>query len=135
MSQGETEHPAGVAVGSPGRTLFAVMGGALAWAVHFLGSYAFVAVACVAGWRGVGLSVGLGTALLAGVAVWSTLDAWRGWRRVSGNQPLDDALNEPRGWFAFLMLTGVLLGVTSAFAILLQGLGSLVLPACGWDVR
>jgi hypothetical protein len=69
------------------------------------------------------------------LAVWSTLIAWREWRRASGDQRWDDSLNEPRGWYAWLMLAGVLLGVTSIFAILLEGSGPLLLPACGWDVR
>jgi hypothetical protein len=135
MSQGESEHPAGVAVPSWGQTLFAVVGGALAWALHFLGSYALVAIACVRGWRGVYGSIAAGTAVLLAVAVWSTVAAWQGWRRVSRDQRWDAALGEPRGWLAFLMLTGVLLGLVSALTILLEGLGGLALPACGWDVR
>jgi hypothetical protein len=33
------------------------------------------------------------------------------------------------------MLTGLLLGGVSAFTILLEGFGTLMLPVCGWDVR
>jgi hypothetical protein len=135
MSQGESEHPAGVELPPTGRTLFAVVGGAVAWTVHFLGSYALVAVGCGAGWQGLGASVAAVTVALAAVAGWSTRAAWRGWRAASGDQPLDAALSEPRGWFAFLMLTGVLLGGISVFTILLEGFGTVVLPACDWTVR
>ena len=135
MSQGEAEHPAGVALPSLGHILFAVLGGALAWALHFLGSYAVTAIGCVARWGGVRLSLAAGTVALLLVAGWSTAAAWRAWRRVSGDQHFDVALGEPRGWFAFLMLSGVLLGATAVLTILLEGLGSLVLPVCGWDVR
>jgi hypothetical protein len=135
VAQGESERVSRTPVASTGRLLFAVVGGPIAWAVHFLGSYALVAVGCVAGWQGVRLSVGVGTVVAAGVALWATLVAWRGWRAESGSQPLDEALGEPRGWFAFLMLTGVMLGAVSAFTILLEGVGSVVLPACGWNVR
>ena len=135
MSQGESEHPAGVPIPSLGYTLFAVLGGALAWTLHFLGSYAVVAIGCVDRWESVRLSIVIGTVLLGLAAAWSTLTAWRGWRRVSGDQPWDVALSEPRGWYAFLMLTGILLGLVSLVTILLEGLGSVFLPLCGWDVR
>jgi hypothetical protein len=115
--------------------LFAIFGGVVAWSLHFLGSYAVVAIGCVAGWAGITAIVGLATGLLAGVALWSTLVAWREWRRSSGEQQWDAALSEPRGWYSWLMITGVLLGITSAFTILLEGFGSLLLPVCGWDAR
>lgn len=135
MAQGESELVAGTPVASTGRLLFAVLGAPIAWVVHFLGSYALVAVGCVAGWQGVRLSVGVGTAVAAAVALWATLAAWRGWRAASGRQPLDEALGEPRGWLAFLMLTGVMLGAVSVFTIVLEGVGSVALPVCGWNVR
>ena len=135
MSQGEADHPAGVALPSWGHTLFAILGGAVAWTLHFLGSYALVAIGCVAGWRGMRLSLAVGTVLLLALALWSTFAAWRGWRRVSGEQDLGVALGEPRGWFAFLMLTGVLMGVVAVLTILLEGFGTLTLPLCGWDAR
>ena len=120
MSQGETEQAIPPGVRSPGRTLFAMFGGVAAWTLHFLGSYAVVAII---------------TVVLAALAAWSTLSAWRGWRRVSGGQAWDQALGEPRGWFAWLMTIGVLLGATSVLTILLEGMGALMLPPCGWDVR
>lgn len=140
MTQGETEQTAGTAGGSaqwlgfalPG---FAVLGGAVAWTVHFLGSYAVVAIGCVAGWRNIPAVLTVATLALAALAGWSASTAWRGWRRSSGDQPWDSALSEPRGWLAFLMLTGAILGGISVFAILLEGFGSLLLPVCGWDVR
>jgi hypothetical protein len=136
MSQGETEPIVSTAGVSATRILFALLGGAIAWSLHFLGSYAVVAIGCVAGWaRTATLAVAAGTVMFAGVAALSTLIAWREWRRVSGGQRWDEGLNEPRGWYAWLMLTGVLMGVTSLLAILLEGSGSLLLPACGWDVR
>jgi hypothetical protein len=61
--------------------------------------------------------------------------AWQDWRRVSAGQPWDEALSEPRGWFGFLMLAGMLLGALSAATILLEGFATLALPVCGWDVR
>lgn len=135
MTQGETELGTGTAVVTTGRTIFAVVGGAVGWTVHFTGSYALAAIGCVAGWRGIRESLAVGTVVLAMVAIWSTVVAYRDWRRSSGDQPWDSGLSEPRGWFPFLMLTGLLLGGMSAFTILLEGFGTLMLPVCGWDVR
>jgi hypothetical protein len=135
MSQGEAEHPAGVPLPPLRHTLFALLGGAFAWTLHFMGSYALLAVGCVAGWPGVRTSLVVGTVLLLALAAWSTLVAWRAWRDVSGDQPWDVALGEPKGWYAFLMLTGVLMGAVAALTILLEGAGSIFLPVCGWDVR
>jgi hypothetical protein len=135
MSQGETEQAVGTAGTSVGRTLFAVLGGALAWTLHFLGSYAIVAVGCVAGWSSTRVMVAAGTVVLTAVAVWSTFVAWREWRRSGSDQPWDTALSEPRGWYSWLMTFGILLGITSTFTIVLEGFGTLMLPLCGWDVR
>jgi hypothetical protein len=135
MTQGETEQPPGAAGASPGRMLFAVLGGAAVWTLHFLGSYAAIALGCTARWDGTVELVIVGTLGLAAVAAWSTAVAWREWRRASGAQPWDHALSEPRGWFAWLMMVGALLGATSLFTILLEGVGALLLPVCGWDVR
>jgi hypothetical protein len=135
MSQGETEQAVGTAGTSVGRLLFAVLGGAIAWSLHFLGSYAVVSVGCVTGWDSTLWIVAAGTAVLAALALWSTVVAWREWRRSSHGQPWDTALSEPRGWYSWLMTVGVLLGITSAFTIVLEGFGTLMLPLCGWDVR
>lgn len=135
MSQGETEPRAGTPTASLGRLLFALLGGAGAWTLHFLGSYAGAAIGCVYGWTGIREGIAIATLVLALVAAWSTVIAWREWRRVSGGQRWDVALGEPRGWFAYLMLTGVLMGAISVLTIALEGWGTLVLPACGWNVR
>jgi hypothetical protein len=135
MTQGETEHQLGIERAPTGRLLFGLLGGAVAWSLHFLGSYALASIGCVAGWEGIRTLLGVETLALGATAVWSTLVALREWRRASGDQPMDVALGEPRGWFAFLMLTGVLLGAVSVLAIVLEGFGTLTLAACGWNVR
>jgi hypothetical protein len=135
MSQGETEQAVGTAGTSVGRMLFAVLGGAVAWSLHFLGSYAVVSVGCVARWGSTLWIVAAGTAAFGALALWSTVVAWREWRRSSQGQAWDTALSEPRGWYSWLMTVGVLLGITSAFTIVLEGFGTLMLPLCGWNVR
>jgi hypothetical protein len=135
MTQGQTEHQIGTETAPTGRLLFALLGGAAAWSLHFLGSYAVASIGCVYRWSGIPLSLAVGTFVLAAVAGWSTLVAWREWRRVSDGQTWDSALGEPRGWYAFLMTTGVLLGLVSLLTIVLEGWGTLMLPVCGWNVR
>jgi hypothetical protein len=135
VSQGETEQAVGTARTSAGRLLFAVLGGAAAWVLHFLGGYAVVSVGCVARWSATTWIVAAGTAALAAVALWSTALAWREWRRSSDDQPWDTALSEPRGWYSWLMTVGVLMGATSALTIALEGFGTMMLPLCGWNVR
>lgn len=130
MSQGATAHDPRHDIGGWFSQLFAVLGGAAAWVLHFLGSYAYVTVGCMSRWPAVGPTVGVGTFALAGVAAWSAVLAWRDWKRVSEGQRWTEALSEPRGWFAWLMLLGVLVGGFAAFTILLQGVGAILLPVC-----
>jgi hypothetical protein len=115
--------------------LFAVLGAAVAWSLHFLGSYAVVSIGCVAGWGSTRWIVGAGTVALAATALWSTAIAWSEWRRSREGRPWDTALSEPSGWYAWLMTVGVLLGIIAAFTIVLEGFGTLMLPLCGWNVR
>jgi hypothetical protein len=135
MTQGATEHQLGAETAPTGRLLFALLGGAAAWSLHFVLSYALASIGCVYGWRGIPGILAAGTLVLGAVAVWSAVIAWRAWRRVSGDQAWDTALSEPRGWFAYLMMTGALMGLLSVFAIALEGWGTLMLPVCGWNVR
>jgi hypothetical protein len=130
VSQGALDHDARHEVGGPLSQLFAAFGGAMAWVIHFLGSYAYITIGCMSRWPGVGPAVGGATLVMAGVAAWSALLAWRDWRRVSAGQRWSEALSEPRGWFAWLMLLGVLVGGFAAFVILVQGLGAAILPVC-----
>ena len=135
MTQGETEHQLGIERAPTGRLVFGLLGGAVAWSLHFLGSSAVASIGCVAGWGSIRTMLAGGTLVLGAIAVWSTVVALREWRRVSGDQPMDAALGEPRGWMAFLMLTGVLLGAVSVLTIVLEGFATLPLAACGWNVR
>lgn len=130
MNQGAIGHDPRHDVGGIGSQVFAVFGGAIAWVIHFLGSYAFITIGCMSRWPGVGLVVGISTLIMAGVAAVAALLAWRDWRRVSEGQRWTEALSEPRGWFAWLMLLGVLVGGFAAFTILLQGMGAAILPVC-----
>jgi hypothetical protein len=119
-----------VSVTRLGGLLFALLGGAVAWAVHFLGSYALVAVGCAAGWDGMRMVLAVATLALGAVAGWATLLALRGWRAEAGAMPWDMALSEAHSWRAFLLLAGILLGALATGTILVEGLASLAVPVC-----
>lgn len=132
MSESDAPLESGTAGEPLGWLLFAFLGGALAWTIHFLGSYAVLGIGCAGGWgASIPIILLLGTLVLTGVAVWAGLLALRGWRRAGDGQSWDRALSEPRGWVGFLMMAGLLLSVISAFTILLEGIPSLFVPACG----
>jgi hypothetical protein len=110
--------------------LFALLGGGVAWAAHFLGSYVLVAVGCAAGWSGTRAALVVATLALGAVAGSATLLAYRGWRAEAGVMPWDVALSETHSWRAFLMLSGILLGALATGTILLEGFASLAVPLC-----
>ncbi|HEX5819430.1 MAG TPA: hypothetical protein VFY20_11150 [Gemmatimonadales bacterium] len=110
--------------------LFALLGGSVAWAVHFLGSYVLVAVGCAMGWGGMRAALAVATLALAAVAGAATWLAFREWRSEAGVMPWDVALSETHSWRAFLMLSGILLGALATGTILLEGFASLAVPLC-----
>jgi len=113
-----------------GRVAFAVLAGPIAWAIHFMGSYALVALDCTTGWGGARLTIAVGTLLLAAVSLGAAAVGYRGWRERSAEQPWDAALAEPRGWVPFAMTSGGVLGLLSALTIILQGLSAVLVPVC-----
>lgn len=113
-----------------GRVAFAMLAGPIAWAVHFMGSYALVTLDCTTGWDGARIAIAVATLLLAAVSLAAAVVGYRGWRERSAEQPWDAALAEPRGWVPFLMTSGAVLGLLSALTILLQGLSAVLVPVC-----
>ena len=113
-----------------GSAAFAAGAGPAAWALHFMGSYALVALACTTGWSGIGAALAVATIVLALLAVASAVVGYRGWRESRAPQQLDAALNEPGGWRAFMTTSGIVLGALSALSIVLQGASTLLAPFC-----
>ena len=74
MGQGETEHQLGTETAPTGRLLFALLGGAAAWSLHFLAGYAALAIGCVAGWSGIRAGQAIGTLALLVVALNTAVD-------------------------------------------------------------
>jgi hypothetical protein len=119
-------HHAGTA-----RVLFGLLGAPLAWTVHLSASYFILAVACPAEWRHTGAALAGLTLLCLAVAAAAGLAAYRLWRRV-GNARGDwgEALTEPGGRSALLMMVGMALAPVFALIILLGGLIPVLVPVC-----
>ncbi len=113
-----------------GAAAFAAGAGPAAWALHFMGSYALVSLACTTQWHGIGPVLVVATVALALLAVASAVVGYRGWRNSRAPQRLDAALNEPGGWRGFALTSGIVLGVLSALTIILQGASILLAPIC-----
>ncbi|HEU4830144.1 MAG TPA: hypothetical protein VFT04_13200 [Gemmatimonadales bacterium] len=113
-----------------GAAAFAAGAGPAAWALHFMGSYALVALACTTGWQGMGAVLIVATVALALLALASAVVGYRGWRRSRAPRRLDMALNEPGSWRGFAMTSGIVLGLGSALSIVLQGAAAVVAPMC-----
>jgi hypothetical protein len=105
------------------RRLTALVGGPVAWTLHFMASYGVVAVACMLGTSGAGVIVGGMTALLAAAAMASGLLAFQRWRSADG---------EGRGEAErVLMVVGMLGAGLFTVAIVLQGVVPVFVPTCG----
>ena len=113
-----------------GAAAFAAGAGPAAWVLHFMGSYAIVALACTTGWNGAPSMLVIATVLLALLAAASAVVGYRGWRESRAPQQLDAALNEPGGWRGFMLTSGIVLGALSALSIVLQGASTLLAPFC-----
>jgi hypothetical protein len=119
------------------RLWFGLLGGALAWATHFLVSYILVSVACVsnyfawqiAGLNGLLLVLLLATIIAATVTTVALVTAYRSWQRTGeGAEPSDEG---PRGRDAYMSVAGVILNSLFLFLIALETVPLFVLRACG----
>ncbi|HEX6091015.1 MAG TPA: hypothetical protein VFZ13_12720 [Gemmatimonadales bacterium] len=113
-----------------GAAAFAAGAGPAAWALHFMGSYVLIALACTTDWAGFGAVLVVATAALASLALAAAVVGYREWRRTRAPQQLDLALNEPGGWRGFALTSGIALGLMSALSIVLQGAASVMAPIC-----
>ena len=119
------EHEAGVGV-----ILFAFLGPATAWTLHFLVCYFLVALYCTTG-RGGATGVILGaTAVFAVMSVAAGVVGYRAWDRERGDQGWAEAVTGGAKWSSFLLVMGMLSSVLFTLLIVLEGLPPLFVPAC-----
>ncbi len=115
--------------------LFALLGGALAWSLHFVVSYGLIAWACTSGFSSVrGVLVVL-TVLALAFTGWSSIVAWRGWHLARAlDMPEDDAwdarMGERTARVSFIMVTGLILSIVFATGIIYQALTLFLVPLC-----
>ncbi|MEU4244696.1 hypothetical protein [Actinoplanes sp. NPDC026619] len=111
---------------------FAVLGGALAWAVHVFVAWGADELTCQSGHtsvQGVPLRavVGAGVVLPALVAAAALLMAWRAWRQTNAAKGDDDPRMERAGMLALL---GVCANALFLAIIIAGGAAVLVLAPC-----
>lgn len=113
----------------PRALILAFLGAPLAWALHLGVSYFFVALDCNTGWDGAATAITITTVVAAGAALGIGAFAWRGWKRVQGHMATGELL-DPQRIRGFLTLSGVLMAVLFAGAIILAGMSPFLLPMC-----
>ena len=120
--------------------LGALLGGPVAWVVHLNAAYVIVALWCAEGWRGVGVAIGVLTALCALLCLWSAVLAVRLWREGQRLLANDEEPGHPDSWDSRMGergARGVFLAVIALFMaglfgllVLLQALAPVFAPHC-----
>ena len=105
--------------------MFALLGGALAWALHLFASYAVVAVGCLHGWTGARLTLAVVTLAALGLAISAGIVAGRS---GSDRRPLGQETGLEAE--AFTLGLGARLNTLFGFLILLAGLVPFLAPLC-----
>ena len=120
-----------IAVGSAKtRLLIVFLAAPTIWVIHLRVSYFLVALHCESDWSGGRIGVLLATLICATGALGAGVFAWQEWQRV--REPTGSGqLLDPRHMPGFLTLSGALLSILFAAAIVLGGLSPLFLPMCG----
>ena len=112
------------------RLLIAFLAAPTIWVIHLMVSYFLVALHCESDWNGGRVAVVLATVVCAAAALGAGAFAWQEWKRVrepAGSGQLLDPTRIP----GFLTLSGALLSILFAVAIVLAGMSPLILPMCG----
>jgi hypothetical protein len=102
----------------------------IAWTLHLLLSYLLVTVGCGQDWPGMRVLLGLVTLVFASGALWPAirlLRTARGPRLVAWLVQTEQQDATPR----FLVILGLLMTPIFTLAILLGGIGPLLVPVCG----
>lgn len=109
--------------------LVAFLGAPIVWALHLGVSYFLVALDCETDWNGGRDGVMVATAICIPAALAAGAFAWRGWQRMRARAAPGELL-DPWGIRGFLALSGALLAVLFAGAIVLAGISPVFLPMC-----
>jgi hypothetical protein len=114
---------------SPAALVVGFLGAPLVWALHLAVSYLLVVLDCNTHWDGGATAIVVATVASAAAALSAGALAWRGWKRVQGRIVTGELL-DPVRIRGFLTLSGVLMAVLFAGAIILAGMSPLFLPMC-----
>ena len=124
--------------GTPGTwtLLWALLGGAVVWAVHLLGTYVLLAYACTTDWRsGARTALALASAVAVALTAWSGWVAWRRWHVARAlDRPHDDAwdarMGERTARVSFLMVVGLASAVLFGIGIVYEAITIWFVPLC-----
>ena len=123
--------------GTPGRwtLLFALLGGAVAWSLHLLGSYVLLAYGCTSEWGATRTALLVLSVAALAVTAWSGLVARRRWIVARDlDRPSDDAwdarMGERTARVSFLMVVGLVLAIVFGLGIFYEALTVWLAPLC-----
>jgi hypothetical protein len=123
--------------GTPGRwtLLFALLGGAVAWSLHLLGSYVLLAYGCTREWGGTRPALATISVVALLVTIASGLVARRrGVIARERDRPVDDAwdarMGERTARVSFIMVVGLVLAIVFGLGIVYEAITVFLVPLC-----
>ena len=102
----------------------------LAWTLHLLLSYLAISFGCASGWNGTRIVLIALTLVLAGASLFSAYGVYRDWPRPIRVLEWTARSEEKSPISEFLLGLGLIATGFFTLAILLGGIGSLLLPLC-----
>src|SRR5947209_14687176 len=100
-----------------------ILGGPIAWLLHFQINYTLVPHVCRSGHR---VTLYTCTAIFLAIALISALIGWSMWRRASNELEDDEAYSRA----SFMAAVGTLSGLMFALTIVAQGVATIMLNPC-----
>jgi hypothetical protein len=112
------------------RLVITFLAAPMAWTLHLLSSYFAISFGCASGWSGTRVLLIALTVLCAGASLFSAYAVYRDWPRPIRVVEWTTRGEEQAPVSAFLLGLGLIATGFFTLAILLGGIGSLLLPLC-----
>ena len=103
----------------------------LSWTLHLLFCYAIIAAGCAVGWSGTRVTIVVMTLFFAATSLLSAYGVLQEWPRPVRLLQWAGKIEEETPATNFLLGLGLIVTGLFSLAILLGGLGTLMLPLCG----
>ncbi len=121
-------------VGTP-TLLFAFLGSAVTWAIHFNLVYFINTLFCTEGWRGGDLVVLLSAIPFGAVSAASGLVAYRKWRDLRQEASWEEGVADAGGHRGSILMMGAAGSVLFTALIVLESFGPIYVPPCAEFMR